>query len=468
MGSLALACCTTALIILFLPLGTSDDRLVPGKPLSPGNTIVSDGGAFVLGFFNPSNSTPAKLYLGIWYNDIPELTVVWVANRETPATNTTFSSPIFSLTNNSNLVLSNGDGHVVWTTTNVATVPSLSTPAAVLLNTGNLIIRSSNGSTVWQSFDHRTDTFLPGMKLRFKYNVQSTEERLVSWKGPSDPSQGRFSYGGDTGTSLEMFLRDGERSVARSPPWTGFLVKSLRQPKPTGDTNASDITMYLAVVVNDDDVYLTYSLSDGAPRTRFTLAYSGVYQLQNWNRSSSAWDVLWKWPSAECSHYGHCGLYGYCDETVVPDPTCKCLDGFEPANIEEWTSGRFLAGCRRKQQLHGCGANFLALLGMKSPDKFTLVGGGQSTIEECAAECHGNCSCVGYVYRNVSGGISGGDFTACLVWVGELVDTGKLRVEFGGETFNIRLAGMDAAGGNKLQFPPLSTTTFFISATFYC
>ncbi|KAM0915545.1 hypothetical protein ACQ4PT_010771 [Festuca glaucescens] len=453
MNSRALACCVIALIISFLPLSASDDRLVPGKPLSPGNTIVSDGGMFALGFFNPSNSTPAKLYLGIWYTDIPELTVVWVANRETPANNTTSSTPMLYLTNTSNLVLSdsNVDGHVLWTTNNVSTAQGLSTPTAVLLNTGNLIIRSSNGTTLWQSFEHRTDTLLPGMKLRIKYNTHNIDERLVSWKDPSDPSRGRFSYGSDPDTPFQSFLLDGERSVARMTPWTGNLVTSQRQHKPTWATNVSDIIMYQAVVHNDDEIYFTYSFSDGSPPTRFVLIYSGELQLQSWNNSASAWAVLWKWPSAECNYYSYCGLYGYCDETVSPVPTCKCLDGFEPANMEEWTSGKFLAGCRRKVQLHGCGGNFLALPMMKSPDKFTLVGGGQSTIEECAGECHRNCSCVGYVYRNVSGGMSRGDLTACLVWAEELVDTSKLRVDQGGETFYLRLAGMDAAGGKRTK-----------------
>ena len=104
----------TAVLLLLPALCTSDDRLVPGKPLLPGTTVISDGGEFAFGFFAPSKSTPEKLYLGIWYNNISQFTVVWVANRATPAVSS--SAPSFVLTSNSNLILSDVNGRVLWTT----------------------------------------------------------------------------------------------------------------------------------------------------------------------------------------------------------------------------------------------------------------------------------------------------------------------------------------------------------------
>ncbi|VAI35663.1 unnamed protein product [Triticum turgidum subsp. durum] len=446
-------CTTTAvlIILILLPLSVSDDRLVPGKPLSPDSTIVSDGGAFALGFFSPSNSsTPSQLYLGIWYNDVPELTTVWVANRETPATNTT--TLMLSLTNTSNLVLSNGDGggRAIWMTTNVAIAMGSSPPVAVLLNNGNLVIRSSNGTTLWQSFDHPTDTFLPGMKLRIRYNKPGTSDRLVSWKGPGNPSSGRFSYGGDPITFLQVILWDGERPVSRSGPWTGYLVKSERRYQQ--ENTSMDIIIYLAVVDSDEEIYITYSLSDGAPHTRYVLTYSGEYLVQSWSSKTSTWLVLGKWPFPECNRYGYCGTYGYCDETAAPMPTCKCFDGFEPANTVDWTNGRFSAGCRRKEPLRGCNDGFLALPRMKSPDRFSIVGGGTSTFEECAAECNRNCSCVAYAYANLGSGRSRGDVTRCLVWSGDLVDTGKIGEELGSDTLYLRLAGLDATSEQRGMF----------------
>uniref|UniRef100_A0ACD5TYV6 Uncharacterized protein n=1 Tax=Avena sativa TaxID=4498 RepID=A0ACD5TYV6_AVESA len=434
----ALACSVTILIFVFLPFGTADDRLIPGKPLSPGATIVSDGGDFSLGFFSPSRSTPANLHLGIWFNGISEHTVVWVANREFPVTKSTSAAPpTLTLTNTSNLVLSDGDdGRVFWTT-DVATAQS-SSAVAVLLSTGNLIIRSANGTMLWQSFDNPTDTFLPGMKMLVWSRTRAIE-RVVSWNGPADPSPGIFSYGCDPVTSLQVFIWDGARPVSRSTPWMGFLAKSEYQFQMT---NTSTITIYMSAINNNEEGYKTFRLSDGALRSRYVLTYSGKLQMQVWNTSSSAWAVLGQLPSWDCTQYGYCGPYGYCDQTEMPVSTCKCLDGFEPANTEDWSDGRFSKGCHRKEALRGCEDSFLALPGMKAPDKFVLVTAGTS-LDKCAADCSRNCSCVAYAYANL------GSTPRCLVWVGELLDTGKLGASPATDTLYLRLAGLDASSGKN-------------------
>ncbi|KAG2645080.1 hypothetical protein PVAP13_2KG396300 [Panicum virgatum] len=420
------------LVLLPPPPCAAVDRLVPGNPLSPGATIVSDGGSFALGFFSPANSTPAKLYIGIWYNDIPQLTVVWVANRETPVTS---SSASLSLTNASDLVLSDAGGRVAWTTNVAGAAPAPAAggaAAAVLLNTGNLVIRSPDGTTLWQSFDHPADTFLPGMKIRIRY-VTRAGERLVSWKGPADPSPGPFSFGADPDTFLQVFVWNGTRPIWRSGPWTGYMVST--QTTAPYLTNTS-VIVYLAVVNTEEEIYITFSLSDGAAHTRYVLTDAGDYQLQTWNGSSSAW-ILLSWTRGECMSYGYCGLNGYCDITEFPS-TCKCLNGFEPTSLEDWRGGRFSQGCRRKEALR-CGDGFLAFPGIQSPDKFVLVR--NRDLHECEAECTKNCSCVAYAYANLSTSRTKGDLTRCLVWTGDLTDTTRTGVGDASDTLYLRVAG---------------------------
>ncbi|BAT09312.1 receptor-like serine/threonine-protein kinase SD1-8 [Oryza sativa Japonica Group] len=419
---------SVVVLLLLPPPCSSDDRLVPGKPLTSDATVVSDGGAFAMGFFSPSNSTPAKLYLGIWYNDIPVRTVVWVANQETPVTNGT----ALSLTDSSDLVVSDADGRVRWTAnvTGGAAGAGNGNTTAVLMNTGNLVVRSPNGTALWQSFEHPTDSFLPGMKLRMMYTTRASD-RLVSWRGPGDPSPGSFSYGGDTDTLLQVFMWNGTRPVMRDGPWTGDVVDGQYQ------TNSTAIN-YLAILSRDDEVSIEFAVPAGAPHTRYALTYAGEYQLQRWSAASSAWSVLQEWPTG-CGRYGHCGANGYCDNTAAPVPTCRCLAGFEPA-----ASG----GCRRAVAVR-CGDGFLAVAGMKPPDKFVHVAN-VATLEACAAECSGNCSCLAYAYANLSSSRSRGDTTRCLVWSGDLIDTAKVGLGSGhSDTLYLRIAGLDTGGTAK-------------------
>ena len=53
-----------------------------------GETLVSAGGEFELGFFTPNGSSGHKRYVGIWYTTDKQ-TVIWVANRDDPVINAT-------------------------------------------------------------------------------------------------------------------------------------------------------------------------------------------------------------------------------------------------------------------------------------------------------------------------------------------------------------------------------------------
>jgi hypothetical protein len=302
----------------------------------------------------------------------------------------------------------------------------------VLLNTGNFVIRSPNGATLWQSFDHPTDTFLPGMKIRINYKTHAGD-RLVSWRSPEDPSPGTFSFGIDPKTSLQIFVWNGTRPIWRSWPWAGDLVIGEYNPAITSAVN------YLTIVSSQDEIYIAFSFSEGAAHTRYVLTDSGKYNFQSWNSSLSAWTLFSDWTSGECSSYGHCGPNGFCDDTEYLRPAmCRCLDGFEPTALEDWNSGRFSQGCRRKEELRCGDDRFLALPEMKSPDKFVHVE--NRTLQECEAECTKNCSCVAYAYANLSTSRTKGDWTRCLVWAGELIDTEMA----GPDTLYLRIARLNA------------------------
>ncbi|XP_043697901.1 G-type lectin S-receptor-like serine/threonine-protein kinase At2g19130 [Telopea speciosissima] len=146
-----------------LSIGTG--TLSIGESISGDQTIVSEGnGNFELGFFTPDNKSN-NYYIGIWYRKISERTVVWVANRDKPLSDKNYSQ--LKLLENGNLViLDSMDTINIWSTNLISTSSSNSTEAA-LLESGNLVLRNVSNSSelIWESFDHPTDTLLPGGKF---------------------------------------------------------------------------------------------------------------------------------------------------------------------------------------------------------------------------------------------------------------------------------------------------------------
>jgi hypothetical protein len=394
----------------------SDDRLTPAKPLLPGDMLISHGGVFALGFFSLTNSSSSS-YVGIWYNNIPERTYVWIANRDNPIT-TDVPGTKLAFTNSSDLVLLDSTGHTIWMTRSSISAGGGGTAAVVLLDSGNLVIQSIDGTAIWESFDHLTDTVIPGVSLSLSSSdAAASARRLVAWKGPDDPSSGNFSMGGDSSSDLQIVTWNGTRPFWRRAAWGGEVTFG------TFEDNTS-FTMYETITGGTgDDYYIKLTVSDGAPIIRVSLDYTGLFTYRRWNLKTSSWTVFVQFPSSACDRYAFCGPFAYCDSTETV-PSCKCLDGFEPIGLD------FSQGCRRKEELKcGDGDTFLTLPTMKTPDKFLYIK--NRSFDQCTAECSNNCSCTAYAYDNLQNVDSTIDTTRCLVWMGELIDAEKFGNTFG-------------------------------------
>ncbi|CAN6275653.1 unnamed protein product [Urochloa humidicola] len=135
-----------------LSSSSDTDTLSPGRVLISDKRLVSSNGKFALGFFQTGKKINNTLnsYLGIRFNKVPKLTLVWTANGDNPSAGPT--SPELMISGDGNLVFMD-QGSIIWTTqANVTTNDTV----AVLTDSGNLVLRSSSNSIsdiFWQSFD---------------------------------------------------------------------------------------------------------------------------------------------------------------------------------------------------------------------------------------------------------------------------------------------------------------------------
>ena len=251
--------CLLIVFFFFSPVCISTDTLNPTHTIKDGQTLISTGKIFAFGFFRPISST--NRYAGIWYNKVTEPTYVWVANRENPIGNS--SGAVLTIING-NLVLIDGrDRNPLWST-NVSTVANYST--ATLMDSGNLVLKDGNGRVLWESFDHPTDSFLPGMKLGLDRRT-GLNRFLTSWKAPSDPGHGEFTYRLDLRGMPQFLVMNGTDPIYRTGAWNGQRL--------SGAMNVN--TRFSFMFVDDEEeIYLTYVPYDSSMPSRLVLDESGA------------------------------------------------------------------------------------------------------------------------------------------------------------------------------------------------
>uniref|UniRef100_A0ACD5ULN7 Uncharacterized protein n=1 Tax=Avena sativa TaxID=4498 RepID=A0ACD5ULN7_AVESA len=424
MATSVLTLALLSLYFVFSPASAAD-RITANSSIADGQTLVSAGGVFELGFFTPPTSTAR--FLGIWYKDIAPLTVVWVANRQAPIIGTTASLVINST---GSLVLADRSGHMFWSPapSNVTS----STPVAQLLDSGNFLIVDANGTgaVLWQSFDHPSDTLLPGMKLGWELTT-GLDRYLTTWASPADPSPGDYRFEIDIRGVPEGFIwYNGTLPVYRNGPWNGLRFSGEPEMEPDNGN------FLFEFVANSTDVYYTFLVDGGGGGdviSRFVLNQSTL-QRYVWLQQQQAWNLYWSLPRDQCDRYAECGAYGVCDASA--SPMCGCPTGFTPASPREWALRDGSAGCARTTRLNCTGDGFLALPGVKLPDVTNATADASVSLDQCRQRCLANCSCLAYSASSIKGGESG-----CIIWTSPLIDIRQF--ESGGQNLFIRLAASD-------------------------
>ncbi|XP_021811186.1 G-type lectin S-receptor-like serine/threonine-protein kinase At2g19130 isoform X2 [Prunus avium] len=458
------------LLCLFLKchISLAADTISADQSLSGDQTIVSAGGVFELGFFKPGNSS--KYYIGIWYSKklVSMRTIVWVANRKTPVSDT-FSSVL--RISDGNLVLFSESETLVWST-NLVSATTSGSAQAVLLDSGNLVLRAdgSNANTsepLWQSFDHPAHTWLPGGRLGFN-TVTNRTQIMTSWKSSEDPAPGLFSLEIDpNGSNAYLILWNRSRQYWTSGPWD----ESSRTFSFVPEMRLNYIYNY-TYVTNKNESYFTYSLYNPETISRFLMHSSGQIQQLTWLENSGQWNLFWNQPRKQCEVYDLCGAFGSCNE--VSAVACNCLTGFEPKSQNEWDLQAYSSGCSRITNLQYCGTAVSTSAKYRAPDGFqeihnmSLPQNKQSVvvgnISECGPICLNNCSCTAYAYESS---------TRCSILTGDLLDLQQLATgDRSGTTLYIRLGSalplLESGNANKrsLVIALVSGTAGLLTITF--
>ncbi|WCJ42965.1 G-type lectin S-receptor-like serine/threonine-protein kinase At4g27290 [Euphorbia peplus] len=414
-------------VLFFSKFCNAVDTLKVNQTLTDnGQTLVSTGGSFELGFFSPWGSNGR--YVGIWFKKVPQQTVVWVANRNNPLSDSTGFVTINI--NGTVHIYGNQSTTPIWSSNSDA---ARNNPVLQLLDSGNLVVRDgSNGNYLWQSFDHPCDTLIPGMKLGSDL-VKNRSWELTSWKGLQDPSVGDYTYKLDPHGLPETLLYAGSNVVYRSGPWDGVRFGG-------GPPLGANAVFSPTFVFNSTFVYYSFMNVENTTISRLVVNKTSLIEHLVWNQGRNEWVRIAALQSDKCDVYKRCGPNGIC--SANPQFPCRCPTAFIPKVPKDWNSLDFSGGCVRRTPLNCSGSSgFRKFSGIKLPDSSQfLMNRTALTLFECETACLRNCSCTAYAKTEVSG---------CVVWFGNLLDLREYGE--GGQDLQIKMASSDLGSKKDIR-----------------
>ncbi|KAM2691404.1 hypothetical protein EV2_005811 [Malus domestica] len=392
-------------LFMFLPFSTTAQthrNISLGSSLTAQNdnsSWRSPSGDFAFGFRQIGNN---GFLLAIWFDKIPEKTIVWSANGK----NLVPQGSKVELTAEGQFSLSDiATGKSTW----IASAAGTGVAHAAMLDTGNFVLATSNSSSLWESFSHPTDTILPSQTL-------NQGSRLYAHYTSTNCSRGRFMFAVQKIGNLVLYTTNFPQDYPYFGYWNytdtlgrGFQVVFNRSGSVyLTDRNGAILNVVLSSMFSNQDLY-----------QRATLDYDGVLRhyvfRKNNGSSGGTWSTLSFIPSNICMSIlqpkggGTCGFNSLCKHDQGR-PVCQCPPGYTYIDPDD-----MLKGCKPNFAPQSCDeasseSDLFYMQEMQNAywrvneyDKFQDI-----TEDWCRQTCLADCFCAVAGFRTGNCWLKGG------------------------------------------------------------
>ena len=316
------------LLLPFMAVAQTNGRVPVGASITATDdspSWLSASGEFAFGFRQLENKD--YFLLSIWYEKIPEKTVVWYAIGEDPTDDPAVPrGSKVELTDDRGLLLADPQGNLIWTSRILLGAVS----SGVMNDTGNFVLQNRNSERLWESFNNPTDTLLPTqiMEAGGVVSFRRTETNF---------SLGRF----------QLRLLDNGNLVLNSMNLPTKFAYDDYYGSGTSDASNSSNSGYRLIFNESGYMYilrrnwLREDLTKTAlPTTDFyrraTLNFDGVFTQYSYPKTSSSirsWSPVRSEPENICKFNsiwgsGACGYNSICSLSVDRRPNCTCPQEF--------------------------------------------------------------------------------------------------------------------------------------------
>ncbi|KAI4338169.1 hypothetical protein L6164_016513 [Bauhinia variegata] len=163
----------------------------------------------------------------------------------------------------------------------------------MLMDSGNLVLVDNHlGNILWRSFEHPTDTFLPGMKM-------NKDLSLTCWMADDDPRPGNYTFKqGSAGVNNYIISRNQSQIYWESDS----VVEEISVLVVRLLTNFTKVVEDLNYTKRRPDPLIGYDYNS----TRLLMNSSGKIQFLGRVNSTDEWSIKWEELENRCKIYNSC------------------------------------------------------------------------------------------------------------------------------------------------------------------